>query len=1121
MRSSKLQQQVTDWLEKIGLPEYARCFAENGIDLDVLPDLTDHDLERLGVLLGHRRKILRAIAELNDKAEQTVEAAESDAERRHLTVMFCDLVGFTALSTQIDPEDMREVIAAYRTICAGAVRAYGGFIARFIADGVLAYFGYPRAHEDDAERAIRASLDIVAALKGKNISPAGSLSARIGIATGFVVIGELIGDAAASEQEATGDTPNLAARLQTLAEPGTIVIADATKRLIGRVFNLRDLGAVEVKGLRQRQQIWGVEGVASAEARFETVRATHSGAFVGRATETALLAERLELAWRGEGQAALICGEAGIGKSRLAAWLDQQAASQSHIRLRYQCSPYHSDSALYPFIAQIERAADIRADDPPDRRLDCLEAVLALSTSQVQAVAPLFASLLTIPTGTRYPPLSLTPTEQRRRTLLALLEQLEGLARRRPVLLVFEDAHWADPTSIELLGRALDRIAALPILAVATFRPEFKVPWTIRPNLTVLPLDRFDRHDTEAMIHEVTGGRNLSPAIVEQIVGKTDGVPLFIEELTKSVIESGALVEADAAPGLQGPPLPFPVPESLQDSLAARLDHLAPVKDTAQIAAVIGREFSYSLLKLISGREDVELRSALEQLEDAELVFRHGDPTEGLYSFKHALLQDAAYESLLKSRRQVLHRRIAEAMRDKFSALAQTQPEVIALHFSRAGMPQEAVEWWGKAGERSLHRSAFVEAIGHFRRAGDFAEALPDVPAVRHTRLRLQIACGNALIASRGTHAAETTAAFARARELAEGLDATSERFSVYYGLWVGHYVRGEIEPMRELVEAFLNDASRCKASSELSVAHRIYGVTRWFQGDFVGAQSHLEEAVAIYDPERDRDLSYRFGGDVGVAAMVYLALVLWPLGEVARARQLIEDGLRLAVERDQVYTLAYAYGYKGIFETIRRDPARATPHLQDFLGLSQKYGLQLFEIGAQFLLSWARHGGDQPDASPVMRRCLGVLKQQKYALFWPVMHSLLAEVEADEGRVDAGLQILDDQLAEIERTGHHAFDVELHRMRGEFLRRSGPGGRASAEAAFRRAIDIAQQQRTPTFELRATVSLAQLYHDMGRHQAARDLLVPALRRFDDPVEVPEVLHAQRLLGSTGREEVA
>ena len=1104
-------QNVTDWLCELGLEQYVDLFVRNGIDAEVLSDLTDQDLEKLGVLLGHRRRMLRAITQFNVNAEKTTEAPESDAERRHLTVMFCDLVGFTALSAQADPEDIRGVIAAYRATCASAIRAYGGFIARFIADGVLAYFGYPRAHEDDAERAIRASLDIIAALRSKQTSSVDALSVRIGIATGFVVIGELIGDAAASEQEATGDTPNLAARLQALAEPGTVVIADTTKRLVGRVFSLRDLGEVQVKGLSDGQRIWTVEGLANAEARFETVRATHVGALVGRETETAALTERVEVAWRGEGQAVLICGEPGIGKSRLVAWLDQYVASQSHIRLRYQCSPYHTDSALYPFIAQIERAADIRPDDPHDRRLDNLESVLRLSTSQVQAVAPLIASLLSIPAGARYPPLALNPVEQRRRTLLALIEQLEGLARRRPVLLVFEDAHWADPTSLELLGRTLDRIAALPILAVVTFRPEFKVPWTIRPNLTVLALDRFNRHESEAMIHEVGGRRKLSPAIVDQIIGKTDGVPLYIEELTKWVLESGAFGEASAARADEGSPFLFTVPTSLQDSLTARLDRLAPVKDTAQVAAVIGREFPYSLLKMISGRDDAELRSALEQLEDAELVFRHGDPAEGLYSFKHALLQDAAYESLLKSRRQVLHRRIAETMRDNLAA-AETQPEIIAHHFSRAGVLQDAVEWWGKAGERSLRRSAYFEAAGHFRRASACAESLPDMPAIRHVRLRLQVACGNALIASRGHHAAETTAVFRRATELSVGLDEAIERFSAYFGLWVGHYVRGEIAPMRELAEAFLIDASRHKGGSELCVAHRINGVTKWFQGDYIAARSHLEQAVSIYDPERDRDLAYRFGQDIGVSAMVYLALVLWPLGEVARARKLIEAGLRLAIEQGHVHTNAYGYGYKVIFETIRRDPARAIPELHDLLGITNKYGLQLFEIAGTFLLSWARWHVDGEAGSAVMQRCLAVLAQQRYSVFWPVMHTLLAEVEAGEGRVEAGLQILDDQLVEIERTAHHAFDVELHRMRGELLQRNGHGTKAAAEAAFIRAIDIARQQQTRTFELRATFSLAQLYHSTGRHQAARDLLIPALRSFNDPVEVPEVFRAQRLL---------
>jgi class 3 adenylate cyclase len=857
---------VAAWLRGLGLEQYAPAFRDNDVDSEVLPQLTVYDLISIGVTsIGHRRKLLAAIASLGaaaSAAAATVAPRETpafaDAERRQLTVMFCDLVGSTALSARFDPEELREEIRAYQNAVSGVVARYDGFVAKFIGDGVLAYFGYPRAHEDDAERAVRAGLEIAAAVSSLETRGTERLAVRIGIATGLVVVGDLVGEGSAQEQAAIGETPNLAARLQALAQPAQIVVAGATRRLLGDLFRLTDLGRQIAKDFAEPVEAFVVEAVAVTESRFEAVRRRITD-LVGRAAESALLRNRLCEAWAGAGQIVLLSGEAGIGKSRLGAQLAAEVADKPHTRLRYQCSPYHRDSVLHPFAAQLGRAARLASDDPAETQLDKLEAILA--PARIAETAPLFASLLSIPTGDRYPPLALSAAQQRRLTLAALLDRLEALAREKPVLMLFEDVHWADATSLEVLDLTVERVRALPVLALFTFRPEYEAPWTGLSHVTSIAVDRLAPAEVETLAERVAG-RPLPPEVVAQIVAKTDGVPLFVEELTKTVIEGGLLVAEPQGWRLNGPLPPFAIPATLQDSLAARLDRLAPVKEIAQIGAAIGREFSYPLLRAVAGRDEPALRAALGQLEEAELLFRSGAPPDARYTFKHALVQDTAYETLLKSRRQILHRQIADALRAEFAA---AEPELVAHHLTQAGLDEPAIEWWGRAGDQASRRSAFKEEAAHLGKAIELADKLAgSAPsaATGSNRLHLQTSLGNALAWAKGYTALETSAAFARARELASREEDASERLSAYYGLWVGHLHRNEPAPLREMAELFLREATARPDCPEILIGHRISGVTCLYFGDFPGAHGHFQKTVELYDQARHADFANRFGQD-------------------------------------------------------------------------------------------------------------------------------------------------------------------------------------------------------------------------------------------------------------------
>ena len=636
------------WLRSLGLERYEAVFRDNAIDETVLPDLTDQDLEKLGILLGHRRKLLRAIADLEvveRSALSAVTPRPTDiAERRQLTIMFCDLAGSTELSTRLDPEDMREIISAYHRCCADLITKTGGFVARYVGDGVLAYFGYPQALEHDAERAVRAGLSLVEAVPKLKTAAGVALQVRVGIATGLVVVGDLIGAGMIRGHEVVGETPNLAARLQALAEPGTVVISSSTRGLTGGLFDYRDLGAAALKGFADTVPAWQVLGASAAESRFKALRASTTP-LVNRTEEIDLLLRRWERAKAGEGSVVLISGDPGIGKSRIAETIIERLSGEPHTRLREFCSPHHQDVALYPSLTQLERAAGFRREDTDDQRLTKLEAVLAIAADDLGEAVPLLASLLSIPTGDRYPALDMSPQSRKLATLQALVSQLFGLTKRQPVLLVVEDAHWADPTSLELFDLIVARASSLPLLAIVTFRPEFVAPWVGRPQVTLVSLNRLPRRLCAEMIGHVTGSKVLPQMVSDQINDRTDGVPLFIEELTKAVVESGLLVNTQDRYDTMGPVAPLAIPTSLQESLLARLDRLAPTTDVVQIAAALGRQFSHELISAVSALTSQKLDDALTQLVNAELIFRHGAAPDAVYTFKHALVPDTAYSS--------------------------------------------------------------------------------------------------------------------------------------------------------------------------------------------------------------------------------------------------------------------------------------------------------------------------------------------------------------------------------------------------------------------------------------------------------------------------------------------
>jgi class 3 adenylate cyclase/predicted ATPase len=1113
---------VERWLQDLGLAQYARAFAENDVDFDILPDLGERDLEELGVSLGHRRKLLRAIAALSaasGRSARTLAAAarspsRAEAERRQLTVMFVDLVGSTALSARLDPEDIGQVFRAYRRCCGEVVQRWEGHVAKYMGDGVLAYFGWPRAHEDDAERAVRAGLELAAEIGHLSTCDGVPLAARIGIATGQVVVGDLVGEGAAEEEAVVGETPNLAARLQGLAEPGGVVIGPNTERLVAGLFDLTALGEHELRGLGGTVRVWRVVGDSRAESRFAARSATGLTPLVGRQHELGMLLQRFEQALEGEGQAVLLSGEPGIGKSRLAHALLERLADQPHTRVRCYCSPYHVNSALHPVIQHLERAAAFEPDDPPGRKLDKLEALLGRGTSDPAAVAPLFAALLSIPVEARYPPLDITAQRQRELTIAAMVDQLSGLAARQPVLLLLEDAQWIDPTTSELFERLIERGRALPVLLLITFRPEFAPPWPGYPHMTSLTLNRLGPRHSAEMIAAVAGGRSLPEEVCGEIWAKTEGVPLFVEELTKAVLESTLLEDQGDGYGLIGPLPPLAIPATLHDSLMARLDRLAPTKQTAQIGAVIGREFSYELIRAVAPLTARELDRALADLVQAELVIRRGTPPEATFVFKHVLVQDAAYGSLLRDRRRHLHARIAIALEQRYPDAVEQRPELPAHHFAQAGLLGQAATYWLKAGRRAAERSANTEAIAHLRKAIETLATLPETAQRARQELSCQLALGPALLATRGWSDPDALNAYTRAQDLCARLGEDRQRFDAQWGLWLCHSTRGEMATAHQLTQELFRIAERLDDPSlRLQAHHAAWADVIWL-GEPATALEHVEHGLAIYDPGRHRSHALVYGGhDPAICGQALRGLSLWLLGYPDRARRSVREAVAFAEQLAHAPSLAHAVFWAGLCHQFRRDVSAAHQCSDRLIALATEQKAMIYRAGGMIIRGWARAcGGETDEGVAELRRGLEAYMASGLKLLASYFRTLLAEAWYRAGDPDRAGEALQDARQLADETAERFWVAASLQLEGEIaLARAHPDP-SQAEACFREAIDLARQQQARSLELRAATSLARLWAASGRQREARDLLVPVYACFTEGFATPDLKDAKASL---------
>jgi predicted ATPase/class 3 adenylate cyclase len=1050
----------------------------------------------------------------------------TEGERRQLTVLFCDLVGSTEPSSRLDPEDLQAVVRRYQEAASAVIQRYGGYVAQYLGDGMLVYFGYPQTYDDAAERAVRAGLSLVQAVgaigslslrerdrvRGSDAMPLPTiphpnplpegpegegveLHVRIGIHTGPVVVTE-VGDPGRGEKLAWGETPNVAARVQGIAVPDSVFVTESTYRLISGLFAVDGGGAHALKGIPQPVTVYRVLQAAGVRGRIEATPSGRLTPFVGRDVERRTLVERWEQAREGEGQVVFIVGEAGIGKSRLVRTLREHLLGQPHIWVECAGSPYFANSPFHAITDMLRQALVWKLEVPVEEMVRRLEQSLTVAGVNLTEAVPLVAPLLELPVPEHYPALLVTPEARRKKLLSTLVTWLFGLSRLQPIVVVLEDLHWVDPSTVELQSLFVVQGANVPILFVYTARPEFRAPWPLRAHHAQITLNRLGRKYVRQMIEQLAARSQPLGEIVEQMVARADGVPLFVEELTKAVVEAGAEAAAHG------------IPDTLNDSLMARLDRMGPAKEVAQTAAVLGREFSYPLLHALSPLSESDLEAALQVLADAELVHVQGLPPDAKYVFKHALVQEAAYESLLKSRRRELHRQVVEVLNARFPQIAQSQPELLAHHYTEAGNIGDAVAAWQQAGEQALAQQAYGEAIAHLRRGLTVLAGLSDGADRTARELALQMPLGQALLVSKGYAAPEAQAPFARARELASSADDPQLVVLVLVGLWTSALTRGEFAVARELASELLTLAEKNGARASRSFAHAVLGTTKYHLGELLAAREHLAQSLSLYDSTDHA----RGQLDPGVHAMSYAAWCAWQLGFADEAVQHVERVLQHAHALDRPYESAFARFFASVLHVFRRQPEPARREAETLIALGSEQQFPLFMGWGELVRGWAlAHDGQPDEGTAIARDGLSRLLATGERLGNSFFFVCVAECYQQAGAIKQAREVVDDALvggADVE-----IYDTELHRLRGDLLAIAGDDG---AQESYHHAIRLARQQGAKFYELRAATSLARLWKAQGKRSEARELLAPVYDWFTEGFDTQDLIDAKALLEELG-----
>jgi predicted ATPase/class 3 adenylate cyclase len=1097
-------------------------FRASEIEADVLSELTETDLEKLGLPLGPRKRILKAISNLGDPDKTSGVAslappvpAKDAAERRQLTVMFCDLVGSTAISARLDPEDLSSVIGAFQKACVSAVTAFGGSVAKYMGDGALVYFGYPEAHEDDAERAVRAGLALLDTIAAMRLPLPVRPQVRIGIATGLVVVGELIGEGGAQERVAVGETLNLAARIQAVASPDSVVVAELTCRLAGVAFDYEDLGPHELKGIPDATRLWRVTGESGTRGRFDSRTAKGLTPLVGRAEEIGLLRRRWDYAKEGDGQLVLLSAPAGFGKSRLTQSFREHLDDSSITCLQYFGSPFHVNSPFLPFIRQLERAAGIVRTDTAAQKLDKLESILEGSAeSRIEDVS-LLAALMSIPFGERYPRLQITELVQKQRTMELLEEQLVLISRRSPVLVVFEDAHWIDPSSLELMNSAIRRVASLPVMIIVTHRPEFPPPWLDLGHATVLKLNQLGRSQVVELIHKAAGGKILPEVIIEQIASKSQGVPLFIEEITRSILESGDLDESGDRYVLRQSIREFTIPSTLQDSLIARLDRLGSAKDVVLTASIIGREFSYELIEAVSSASQATLLADLGRLVQSDLLEQHGVPPQLRYTFKHALIRDAAFQSVLKSRRRELHQRIAEVLTNRFPEIAITEPELLAHHYTEANVVDRALACWRQAADRAVARLAYVEALGHVDKAMTLIATLPEGIKRDEWELSFLVIEGPSRMALDGWDSPAAERLYEEARTVAERLGRPAEVFRSIWGLWMGAHSSGQHVRAHELYRKIFGLLGQTNDPEYVVQAHHAGGSQMVAEGVPRVALAHVDQLLTNYRVDVHGNLSLIYGAhDPACCSLGMRALSLAMLGHLDDALTESERALELSERLGHKPSISHTHLFRAELSIILNRSEEAAAHLNTSISLSKKYSLAAYLNAADLMhgLVRALRGEIEEGVGQAEAALITLMSVPTRRFHLPIRIAIVGRAKMVGGDVDGALALFDTALEAASSTGERWYEPELLRLKAEMLLAQPEQQAATAERCLAAAITLAQKQETKLWELRAATALAGLWKQQGRRVEARDLLVPVVGWFTQALDTADVEGANTLL---------